>query len=42
MYLAEKSTVRFPLDQPIPHDLIRQIVALRVKDMATKVKAQKL
>jgi uncharacterized protein YdhG (YjbR/CyaY superfamily) len=31
-YRAKKSTVRFPLDKPIPYDLIRQIVALRVED----------
>lgn len=31
-YRAAKSTVRFPLDEPIPVDLIAQIVRLRVKD----------
>ncbi len=31
-YKAEKSTVRFPLDQPIPYDLISQIVKLRIDD----------
>ncbi len=31
-YRAEKSTVRFPLDGPIPYDLITEIVKLRVKD----------
>ncbi len=31
-YKAEKSTVRFPLDQPIPYDLISQIVKLRIED----------
>jgi uncharacterized protein YdhG (YjbR/CyaY superfamily) len=31
-YRAEKSTIHFPLDQPIPDELIREIVRLRVKD----------
>jgi uncharacterized protein YdhG (YjbR/CyaY superfamily) len=30
-YRAAKSTVRFPLGKPIPHDLIERFVALRVK-----------
>ena len=32
VYRAAKSTVRFPLDKPVPLDLISQIVKLRVKD----------
>jgi uncharacterized protein YdhG (YjbR/CyaY superfamily) len=32
VYRAEKSTVRFPLDRPIPYGLITEIVKLRVKD----------
>jgi uncharacterized protein YdhG (YjbR/CyaY superfamily) len=31
-YRAAKSSVRFPLDQPLPFDLISQIVKLRVKE----------
>jgi uncharacterized protein YdhG (YjbR/CyaY superfamily) len=31
-YRAAKSTVRFPLDEPIPLDLVAEIVRLRVKD----------
>jgi len=31
-YKAEKSTVRLPLDQPIPLDLVTEIVELLVKD----------
>jgi uncharacterized protein YdhG (YjbR/CyaY superfamily) len=31
-YRAEKSTVRFPLDRPVPYDLIRRIVELRVEN----------
>jgi len=31
-YKAGKSTLRFPLDKPIPYELIIQIVKLRVKE----------
>lgn len=31
-YRGAKSTVRFPLDEPMPVNLIEQIVKLRVKD----------
>lgn len=31
-YLAAKSTIRFPLDKPIPFDLIAKIVTFRVKE----------
>jgi uncharacterized protein YdhG (YjbR/CyaY superfamily) len=31
-YRAEKSTVRFPLDRPVPYDLIRRIVEIRVEN----------
>jgi len=31
VYAGEKGNLRFPLDQPIPYDLIRRIVRLRVK-----------
>jgi uncharacterized protein YdhG (YjbR/CyaY superfamily) len=30
-YKTEKSTLRFPLDKPIPFDLISKIIKLRVK-----------
>lgn len=30
-YAGPKGNLRFPLDEPIPYDLIRRIVALRVK-----------
>jgi uncharacterized protein YdhG (YjbR/CyaY superfamily) len=32
VYRAAKASVRFPLDQPIPFDLISQLVKFRVKD----------
>jgi uncharacterized protein YdhG (YjbR/CyaY superfamily) len=30
-YSTSKGTVRFPLDQPIPQDLVRKLVEARVK-----------
>jgi uncharacterized protein YdhG (YjbR/CyaY superfamily) len=37
-YRAAKSTVRLPLDEPIPVDLLVQIVRLRVKDNVKRAK----
>lgn len=31
-YKAGKGSIQFPLDEPIPYDLIRRIVAFRVKE----------
>lgn len=31
-YASSKGAVQFPLDQPIPHDLIRRIVAFRAQE----------
>ena len=39
-YMAEKSTVQFPLDKPIPYDLIGQIAMFRAKDMAGRAEAK--
>ena len=39
-YRAAKSTVRFPLDGPIPYDLVTQIVKLRVKANQEKAAAR--
>jgi len=39
-YRTSKSTVRFPLDQPIPYDLVTQIVKLRVKANQEKAAAK--
>ncbi len=43
MYRDGKATVRFPLEQSIPYDLVRQIVKWRVEKMMAKlaVKAKK-
>jgi uncharacterized protein YdhG (YjbR/CyaY superfamily) len=35
-YAGEKGNLRFPLDQPIPYDLIARIVKLRVKQNLAK------
>lgn len=40
-YAGEKGNLRFPLDQPIPYDLIERIVKLRVKQNLAKAKAKK-
>ena len=40
VYRAAKSTVRFPLDGPIPFDLITEIVKLRVRENLKKAEAR--
>jgi uncharacterized protein YdhG (YjbR/CyaY superfamily) len=40
-YRSAKSTVRFPLGKPIPYDLVREIVELRVKDNLGRLKRRK-
>jgi uncharacterized protein YdhG (YjbR/CyaY superfamily) len=35
-YAGPKGNLRFPLDQPIPYDLIKRIVKLRLKQNAAK------
>jgi uncharacterized protein YdhG (YjbR/CyaY superfamily) len=37
-YKSGKATARFPLGQPLPTDLIRRIVELRVEDVARRGK----
>jgi uncharacterized protein YdhG (YjbR/CyaY superfamily) len=32
MYETSKGTIKFPLDKPIPYDLIKKIVLFRVKE----------
>lgn len=39
-YEAGKGSVRFPLDQPIPYALIRDIVKFRVAENASKAEAK--
>ena len=40
-YKGAKSSMRFPLDKPIPFDLITQIVKLRVKQSLEKEKRKR-
>ena len=40
-YAGEKGNLQFPLDQPIPYDLIESIVALRVKQNLASAVAKK-
>jgi uncharacterized protein YdhG (YjbR/CyaY superfamily) len=40
VYRAAKSTVRFPLDKPIPFDLISKIVRFRVKEHLERAAAR--
>jgi uncharacterized protein YdhG (YjbR/CyaY superfamily) len=35
-YKTGKGSVQFPLDQPLPHDLIRRIVEFRVAETAAR------
>ena len=39
-YAGEKGNLRFPLDQPIPYDLIERIVKFRVKQNLAKAAAK--
>jgi uncharacterized protein YdhG (YjbR/CyaY superfamily) len=39
-YAGEKGNLRFPLDQPIPYDLIERIAKLRVKQNLAKGSAK--
>lgn len=40
-YKGAKGSVQFPLDEPIPFDLIRQIVAFRVRESLEKAAAKR-
>lgn len=39
-YEQAKGSVQFPLDQPIPYDLVSQIVAFRVQENLAKAEAK--
>jgi uncharacterized protein YdhG (YjbR/CyaY superfamily) len=41
VYGWAKGTVKFPLDKPIPYDLIRRIVKFRVKENLERAKPKK-
>ena len=40
-YAGPKGNLQFPLDQPIPYDLIEQIVKLRVKQDTRRAEAKR-
>jgi uncharacterized protein YdhG (YjbR/CyaY superfamily) len=40
-YAGEKGNLRFPLDQPIPYELIERIAKLKVKQNLAKTAAKK-
>lgn len=40
VYKGGKGSVQFPLDQPIPYDLIRRIVEFRVKENLERAEAK--
>lgn len=40
-YKGAKGSVQFPLDQPIPYELIREIVAFRVQENLAKAEAKR-
>lgn len=41
MYVGGKGSVQFPLDKPMPYDLIRRIVEFRVRENLEKAAAKK-
>ncbi|MCU0522254.1 MAG: DUF1801 domain-containing protein [Anaerolineae bacterium] len=41
VYEGGKGSVRFPLDEPIPYDLIRRIVTFRVQEALEKAEAKR-
>jgi len=41
VYGRSKGTIQFPLDQPIPYDLIEKIVRFRVKENLARAEAKK-
>src|SRR5262245_26264605 len=40
-YRGEKGNLKFPLDEPIPYDLIRRVVKCRLKEQREKAKAKR-
>ena len=41
IYKGTKGYVQFPLDQPIPYDLVREIVTFRVQENLEKAEAKR-
>jgi len=40
-FIAGKGTLQFPLDKPIPYDIIKKVVVFRVKENLAKAKKRK-
>lgn len=40
VYRASKSTLKFPLDEPVPYELIGQLVKYLIKERAASAKAK--
>ncbi len=41
-YKHSKGAIQFPIDEPIPFDLVKNIVAFKVKENKAKIKSKKL
>ena len=39
-YRGEKGNLRFPLDEPIPYELITKVVEFRIKEHAKKLRSK--
>jgi uncharacterized protein YdhG (YjbR/CyaY superfamily) len=35
-YKGAKGSIQFPLDEPIPYDLVKRIVTFRIKEVKSK------
>jgi uncharacterized protein YdhG (YjbR/CyaY superfamily) len=40
-YRGEKGNLKFPLDEPIPYDLIRRVVKFRVKEQLERAESKR-
>lgn len=40
-YMGPKGNLKFPLDEPVPYDLIKRIVALRLRQNVAKAAAKR-
>lgn len=40
-YRGAKGSIRFPLDEPIPYELVKRIVTLSIKEVKRKMRESK-